>query len=451
MTKIRASNPQLAALSAKAVAKHKELESRHDRDGDGEVRGRNTGRGTPDDSIGRNRGTPDDSIGKNKGKNKGPLGDLMGGLMGTRDGVNGRSRFSHGRPQEKGGFDPMGLMGVPSRGTGRNNPSSGSGMAIGAMLNFDFGDLKRATAGLNERCHKSAEKLLARPAAKQVLSDPGFQALPANERETLIHLMATGGDAAANGLSRLIKDGRLESVLHATDSTGTTVLANLSRISATQPQLAGDVIDDLSQPAQVEQGFAPTCTAASMQYELAKERPAEYARIMAGLAVDGHVTMPGGGELKIDVNKAISTSDKRKDYRSDSEAVFQSALMDFANGGAKYDLDSQQSVDGTHTYRGLYPDQIRTALGQLFGVRYKTIEITSDDMARKELEVIASQERHDRPVLFDINMGSFNHNVSLERVTDKMVFYRDPATGDVKGMDRAEFIKRLTSVHYAEG
>jgi hypothetical protein len=449
MTKIRASNPQLAALAAKAAARQeRRARSLLDRDGDGEVRGRNTGKGTPDDSIGRNKGTPDDSIGKKQGK--GALGDLMGGLFGkdTRDGVNGRGS---GRPQEKGGLEAL-LFGVPTRNGSRTNPSSGSGLPIGALSSFALKGLDRATDGVNERSRKKAEQLLARPAAKQVLGDTAFQALPAHERAALINLMSTGGEAAATGLARLVKDGRLEAVLHATDSAGTSVLANLERIAASgHAQLAGDVLDDLSRPAQVEQGFAPTCTAASMQYELAKERPAEYARLMEGLAVDGRVTMQGGGELALDVDKAIRSSDARRDFRSDSEAVFQSAVMDFANGAARYDLDKQLSVDGAKAYRGLYPDQIREALGQLFGARYTTVEILDDDMARRELEVIASRERPNRPVLFDLNMGSFNHNVSLERVTDKMVFYRDPTTGDVKGMDRAEFIKRLTSVHYAEG
>jgi predicted double-glycine peptidase len=78
-------------------------------------------------------------------------------------------------------------------------------------------------------------------------------------------------------------------------------------------------------------------------------------------------------------------------------------------------------------------------LGQLFGVKYETREIGSDAEATAELNQIMARERPNRPVLFDIDMGSFNHCVSLEGVRGDHVYYRDPFTGKMESMTKDEF------------
>jgi hypothetical protein len=466
MSKIRPTNPQIPTLKAQPPKaddkKKKDAPPKRDHHHDhkpargerAEVRGRYTGKGTPDDSIGRytGKGTPDDSIGRFNGR--GTPDDSIGRFngRGTPDDSIGRSQFSRGvlvKGQYVGGA-PSAAQRPITYVKGQPVYASPNSLAsLGTARTISSKDMKRAMDGVNKRSRETAQQLMARPAAQKVLASSSFQALPSAQRESLIDVMAKGGPRASEGLAHMIKDKRL-AVLQAADGQGTTVLAHLDRMAASKhPSIAGDVLADLARPREVQQGFAPTCTATSMQYEMVKERPGEYARLMAGLASDGRVTMAGGGVLAVDVDKAMRASDQKRDFRSDSEAVFQSAVMEYANGGASYDLGKQLSVDGNKTYRGLFPEQIRQMTGQLFGSRYETLQVLNDDMARAELAVISSRERPNRPVLFDINMGSYNHNVSLESVTDKKVFFRDPSTGDVKAMDRSDFINKLTSVHYA--
>ena len=65
----------------------------------------------------------------------------------------------------------------------------------------------------------------------------------------------------------------------------------------TRPNLVNTVLRDLARPGRsVNQDDAQTCTVTSVQYELARDNPAEYARIMKGLtSASGKVALKGGG------------------------------------------------------------------------------------------------------------------------------------------------------------
>lgn len=420
------------------------------RNGQFDARGRASRRGNSDDSIGRRnvKGNADDSIGRRNAK--GNADDSIGTLDGEGAGVRATIQPALVNGQLVN-FAPLSQRGVGAPTSGQSMArtqgltSQGSGEGIGSQ------DLKRATSGLNKSAQRLAHTLSLNGYAPfiKVLVSGDFQRLARDDRESIINLMAKGGPAAAPAMSKLFSNNQ-QRLLFEKDAAGNTVLRSLEHLSQSKrSSLAGEALADIADPRRIQQGYAPTCTATSMQYELAKERPAEYARLMSGLAVDGRVQMAGGGVLRVPVGAALSASEENRDARTASEALFQSAVMEYANGTDDYDLSMQRSSGARGRYRGLFPDQVRDMTAQLFGARYETREILNDDEARDELARIASRERPNRPVLFDISMGSFNHNVSLESVDEKRVLYRDPTTGDIASLPRDAFISRLTSVHYA--
>jgi hypothetical protein len=442
--------------------------------------GRN--RGTPDDSIGRNRGTPDDSIGRNRGTPDDSIGsggkkklhlssstlEAMFGMLprgrrgeGARDQlaflVNGgqtRGMRDAGMSSEDAIAAFLGLGGGPrARDAGTSNLNRTSrGQADAGLLGLGmFGDFGLGPTGsISPRVTPRKRATPSSSPQQDVLDSRAFKGLPADERDAIRLVMDKGGVDAAAGMAELFKTNHV-ALLHEADADGVTILQHLEALAGSDhPGIVGDILSDIATPMDIEQGYAPTCTAASMQYELAKERPAEYARLLAGLVLDGQVTMAGGGLLQVNVDEAIDQSNRSNDQRTDSEAVFQTAAMDFANGEDVFSIERQRSEGADRVYRGLYPEQIRTMVGQLFNEHYVTREITSDAEAADELSKLASREGPNRPVLFDLNMGSFNHLVSLEEVTSKSVKYRDPATGEVLTMSRRDFIRSLVAVHYAE-
>lgn len=406
------------------------------------------GRGTTDDSLGcgdtssgRNRGTPDDSIGvddPSSGRNRGTPDDSIG----VDDPSAGRNR---GTPDDSIGGDGP----VPGRGT----PDSGIGGVPG--LPGQAGAAGRV--GLPSDTQAKMDALLTPPGtraaqqAQYVFSQPAFSELSVADREKVVDIMAAGGERATRAMAEIFSrsDGAM---LSQVGRDGTRLIDSLDKLasSPTGKALLNDCMFDIVNPGRIWQGQAPTCTVSSMQYELASQQPAEYARLIAGLGTDGHVTMRGGGTLTVSASAAMVSSALNRDRRSTTEAVFQSAAMDFANGADAYSLTAQESrgADG-RVYRGLFPDQIRTMVGELFGAKYETLEIGTDAEATTELNEIMSQERPNRPVLFDIDMGDFNHCVALEKIVGNRVYYRDPYTGDMQSMSKDDFRKRLVAVHYA--
>ncbi|MDP3574220.1 MAG: hypothetical protein Q8S42_26580 [Archangium sp.] len=416
-----------------ALEKPQHSRSHHTRDPDAPSEGRGTnddsvGRGTNDDSIGR--GTNDDSIGR--GTNDDSIG------RGTNDDSIGR-----GTNDDSIGGGPHG-----PRGTGDG--------AVGAEEVTNQGAaLIPGQAGLSPETVKQMEELATGRSdraqnAAYVFSTPEFQAMPVEQRSQIVGVMNAGGREVTLGMAEMFEQSGGD-MLTQKGNGGVTVLDSLVRMTEHGEGMVGDVMYDLVNPGRIWQGRAPTCTVSSMQYELAHEDPAEYARLMAGLVCDGKVTMRGGGELVVDIEWARRASSVAGDGRSGSEAVFQAAAMEFANGSDLYLEYSQQSVGSGESYRGLKADQIRNMVGELFGVEYETREIGSDAEATAELNQILERERPNRPVLFDIMIdgSQSNHCVSLESVKNGRVYYRDPTTGERESMSVEEFRTSLVAVHYA--
>src|SRR6185436_6734858 len=88
----------------------------------------------------------------------------------------------------------------------------------------------------------------------------------------------------------------------------------LEAAGITQQTVLNDVMRGIVNPERIDQGRAPTCTVTSMQFELVRDDPSEYARIMAGLTgPSGTATMRGGGELKLEPDSlAAAGRDQRR-------------------------------------------------------------------------------------------------------------------------------------------
>lgn len=123
----------------------------------------------------------------------------------------------------------------------------------------------------------------------------------------------------------------------------------------------------------VNQGSYNTCVPTSMEFELARTNPSEYARLVAGLASKaGSVTTRGGSTLELQT--AYLDQFRRGDDRLASSVLFQGAAMEFANRAAEYEEDLDQSFKCTdHSRRGReglqYDEQARLGTA-LFGVEY---------------------------------------------------------------------------------
>jgi hypothetical protein len=391
--------------------------------------------GVQDDSIGRAKkgGVQDDSIGR--AKKGGVQDDSIGRAKkgGVQDDSIGRA----------GAFDAVrdALVGPAS------NPDHVAlrNALFDRLENPSFAyDIPKGAAGAKDLLRDGITKLAA--------------SLPAAAKEQLTTVMSRLDEEGLRLLGAALE--KSPKLLSDVDSKGGTVLANLARL-ATQPlnaKLAGDttsgtvlrgVLRDIVNPNRIDQGTAPTCTVTSIQFELAADEPAEYTRIMADLCGPaGKAKMRGGGELQIESGDAARAA---RDLRSASQAIFQTAAMEYANGKfLDFDPVSGRSTDTRtgETYVGIKPSQLANLLSKLFGVTYSTDNLKDEKEGAKVLETLRgfdARGARNRPIILHIDQGDYNHAVTLERVTDGRVQYRDPY-GVLRSMPEALFAKYVMTV-----
>ena len=397
------------------------------------------GRGTNDDSVGRGRGTNDDSVGRTRGTND----DSIGRRRGTNDDSIGRRRGTND----------------DSIGTRAPAPPARRDLETVAPTYTAAGVDHETTADLAANTQAQVAALLANPktskAAAYAFKSQTFAALPTDQREKFVDVMAKSDNIGVKLMA--ITCEKAGDIFFERASDGSTTLDSLAKMANSEGarQFLNHTLADVLVPDRIWQGDAPTCTVSTMQYELAKEKPAEYARLMTGLTVSGSVTLAGGGVMETQVSKALLESMISKDKRSPTEAVFQSAAMEFANGADDYDIASRSSsgVDGAgaaRTYRGLFGDQIRNMVGKLFGIEYQTTKISTDAEAAAALTLLNKSNVPNRPVLMDLVIDEkTNHSVAFEGFRDGRVFFRDPQTGKKSSISEKEFLETAAAVHIA--
>ncbi len=176
--------------------------------------------------------------------------------------------------------------------------------------------------------------------------------------EERTQLAAVMGEASGAGRADLTALALYTDKLKSVDTEGNTLLSNLAGLSTTalapevedltRTQLLDSVLREVTHTDQVvRQGDYQTCVAASAQYELVRDAPAEYARLIHGLSSgDGTVRMAGQDELTL--QPELFDKDLGEDVRTPAAALFQSAVMDYANGDADYDARLSATVRRSH-------------------------------------------------------------------------------------------------------
>jgi hypothetical protein len=268
--------------------------------------------------------------------------------------------------------------------------------------------------------------------------------------------MSAAGEKGLVALGALL-EGTPEAAT-SVDRNGRSLLGNLSDLAAqplnaalysgtTKQKVLDEVLLQVANPDRIEQGNAPTCTVTSMQFELVRDDTSEYVRLMAGLTgPGGSVEMKGGGALKLDP-KSLAQLNKRQS----SQAIFQTAAMEYGNGADDFDVAKGVSHDDKgvkEDYPGLMPYQQTVMLRQLFGVKYETRSLPTEASRAKALQELRGYATvgTNRPVLLEIDQGNFNHAVTYEMQKNDRVYFRDPY-GQIRSMPQEAFIQHVVAVH----
>jgi hypothetical protein len=285
-------------------------------------------------------------------------------------------------------------------------------------------------------------KALTASIKNAVQLDAGEQAalskLSASQRKQYLAVASRLGPAEREQLKTLLASGKLAGARDLT--LGGDLLANLAKL-ATEPLGPGverrDVLDQairaIADPASITQGAAQTCGAATAQILLAKENPAEYVRILAGLA-------SAAGKVQLISGNTISrpASWDRAEIPGAANQLLQTAFMSYAAGG--YDAATDTRADGQ---KGLYASEQAFLQEGLLGKATDTLHGNGDDV----MERIAADANAGKAVSVLIEDEGRGHYVQVKAVKDGKLTYVDPRDGQERTVDAAGFREKIKAAN----
>lgn len=155
-----------------------------------------------------------------------------------------------------------------------------------------------------------------------------------------------------------------------------TVLSGLSALveqpladSLKRGEVLSEVVQEVAYPNAIYQGNKGTCVATSAEINLAHTKPAEFVRIVSGLASpEGQVTVASGATLN---RKDDALNDNS--WRNVVEELVGPAFMELGNGDRRYDnaTDKNYTTDGTSTGSGLNWEGADILLDSLYGKNFE--------------------------------------------------------------------------------
>lgn len=309
-------------------------------------------------------------------------------------------------------------------------------------------DLNHKTGGItSNRTERNGHASYTVNEAKSALAQ-----LPAAQAKEfkLVHQALASHKPAQVQLEALLAKHRVKYA----DAFGHTVLDNLATLaskptnhSIDRAQALADVVADICRPATIAQAQHNSCTATSIQANLARNRPAEYARLVAGLATAGHVDVPSS-HVSLASNLYIAYKD-----RTISSNLMQPAIMDLEAKveGGHYDnkVDKIFPAKGA-PHEGAFNKDVSTAESQLIGGKYTT-EIATNANRDKLMAIVAHASSTD-PVLVGVMMaGGGGHEVQVTgyKKASGKVEIRNP-WGERDYIPAAKFKAALEGVNYRQ-
>ncbi|PZR10794.1 MAG: hypothetical protein DI536_19155 [Archangium gephyra] len=260
-------------------------------------------------------------------------------------------------------------------------------------------------------------------------------------------LRRPGGDpVAALALQTMLLDGRV--------TKSPALLTNLNAM-LTQPLtpeielriLLPELIQEVAVPEAMNQTTKNTCVPTVINMQLAMNDPAEYVRLVSGLATpEGRVTTRGGDALVREPGVFIDGT-----TRSLPQKLMSPAVMELANGKEDYDNAADRHTGLIIDQWGMSPWRADAALESLSGKNHE-FKLTMTDGAREHaMNTVDSRLERGDSTLTVLWWGDSLHALLVTGTETRdgvpHVRYQNP-WGVVEVMPKAEFESRLFFINY---
>lgn len=258
---------------------------------------------------------------------------------------------------------------------------------------------------------------------------------------------------AALALQTMLLEGKLPGAKALGGSD--TLLGGLEKLTTLElgenvdrQQLLADLVQECATPSSVSQESKGTCVPTSIEIQLLQTNPAEYVRLVSGLASKaGEVTTVGGDVLKVEPDALTDDTG-----RSVSQRLLAPALMEIGNGRSDYDnTDDEHHGPESDGKSGLTAAQADRVLESLYGKDFAFM--TTDDAKEKKAgtDFVMDELEAGRSVLVGLQWGDGGHKVLVvgteTRDGQEYVKIINP-WGREESIPKDDFEKRLRNVNY---
>lgn len=253
----------------------------------------------------------------------------------------------------------------------------------------------------------------------------------------------TGDPYVRLALQRLLLEGRVPGEKNAAQQdllTSLTALLSMPLPPALDRRtLIRDLIREVATPTAIDQQGKGTCTVTSLQILMAERHPAEYVRLVAGLASpSGSVVTQGRATLRRDPG----TERDDDSLRTLSARLWQSALMEYANGPQQDYSNAEDRHSGTGG-SGLGNDDFSAAVAAVLGAEPKQVKDAAQVLPAVEQALKAGKPAFVALRWSDEPGGKHGvHEILVRRIAGGRVYYANP-WGREEAMPLAEFRKRV--------
>nr|HBN07337.1 hypothetical protein [Cyanobacteria bacterium UBA8530] len=254
-------------------------------------------------------------------------------------------------------------------------------------------------------------------------------------------------------LQEMLLDGRL---LKSKDLRGgNDLLSNLSKLSDGPMQadlakeggkLLGDLIQEVYDPTCISQGSKGTCGATTVQILLAKQNPADYARLISGLASpSGKAILASGAEI----SRQAGTEKDDKSCRTLATRLMAPAFMQYGNGIFGYSNEKDETNYHIVKAGGLMNGQFDGLAEAALKKDYKAVIVGVTSPAHSVLNDIAKIATPDNPVPISLTYGgnrlvNDGHFVQITGIKDGKATFVNP-WGRVESLSQADLEKHIMS------
>ncbi|HEY9897864.1 MAG TPA: hypothetical protein V6D00_01670, partial [Pantanalinema sp.] len=222
--------------------------------------------------------------------------------------------------------------------------------------------------------------------------------------------------------------GKATTLDHLYDMAEKGVDSRMQRLGISTAEILANAVQELDQPGIIHQSDRGTCAATTVQYYMASNHPAEYAKLVSGLVCDGEAPMASGNKLVLDPGSISRDTSSRNHV----DRMFQTAMMDRSELG-DYNNATDRHSDGS---AGMTQNDVTRLMNDATNGKdgnFQTVQGNSDAIIKRIAQSTARGVEVPVGMKWAVSGMHAGHEMLVTKIEGDKVYLRNPWGKDERG------------------